>query len=185
MHPSNFLLNNYKTKNHTETYHLTGIQIQIRNKLYLLLITSFVQTGQEKEKQTRLVRNFLKKTTNVYRVDSYVWELDSSGNGTEVTMAESVCCIMIRNELNRSIATPTDSSLDLSLSPHVFYFFERWQNPKIFAKNSQSTPRRKQLSATVPATVVTQLEHSAPRALPLLRFCFPYFLKEEEETTFA
>jgi hypothetical protein len=72
MHPSNFLLNNYKTKNHTETYHLTGIQIQIRNKLYLLLITSFVQTGQEKEKQTRLVRNFLKKTTNVYRVDSYV-----------------------------------------------------------------------------------------------------------------
>jgi hypothetical protein len=61
------------------------------------------------------------------------------------------------------------------------------KTPKYLQKNSQTTPRRKQLSATVPATVVTQLEHSAPRALPLLRFCFPYFLKEEEEeeTTFA
>jgi hypothetical protein len=138
MHPSNFLLNNYKTKNHTETYHLTGIQIQIRNKLYLLLITSFVhfrsnRTGRRKTNKT-CTEIFEKnnKCVSCWFVCLRVglkWKRNGSHNGGE--------CVL-HNDSKRTKPIDRDAhrlfSWSISLPPRLLFFWKMTKPQNICKK---------------------------------------------------
>lgn len=185
MHPSNFLLNNYKTKNHTETYHLTGIQIQIRNKLYLLLITSFVhfrsnRTGRRKTNKT-CTEIFEKnnKCVSCWFVCLRVglkWKRNGSHNGGE--------CVL-HNDSKRTKPIDRDAhrlfSWSISLSSRLLCFLKDDKTPKYLQKIPnlllEGSSSRRQFRQ--------QSSHNLnipPLALSLFSaFVFPIFWKKKKK----